>query len=143
MKPLISAWWTRAAVLVGATLAACDDGVSPAPEPGPVMVAGTRSATGELALDGTNMARGIELAVKMLNEAGGIDGREVWIVLLDDESDPAKAADLYRGLVATDSIDLLIGPYASSVTSAVVPVAEGAARPLVTPLAASHRIWSG
>ena len=142
MKPPVSRW-TRAAVLLWATVAACDDGVSPPPEPGPVTIAGTRSATGGLAVDGTNMARGIELAVKMLNDAGGIDGRDVRIVLLDDESDPARAAELYRGLVAADSIDLLIGPYASSVTSAVVPVAEEAGRPLVTPLAASHRIWSG
>ena len=142
MKPPVSPW-TRAAVLLWATVAACDDGVSPPPDPGPVTIAGTRSATGGLAVDGTNMARGIELAVKMLNDAGGIDGRDVRIVLLDDESDPARAAELYRGLVAADSIDLLIGPYASSVTSAVVPVAEEAGRPLVTPLAASHRIWSG
>ena len=89
------------------------------------------------------MARGFELAVEMLNEAGGIDGRQVRIILFDDESDPERAADIYRELVAADSIDLLIGPYASSITSAVVPVAEAAERPLVTPLAASHRIWSG
>lgn len=89
------------------------------------------------------MARGFELAVKMLNEAGGIGGREVRLVLLDDESDPQKAEDLYRELVEADSIDLLIGPYASSITSAVVPVAEEAGRPLVTPLAGSHRIWEG
>ena len=36
----------------------------------------------------------------------------------------------------TDSVHLLIGPYASSVTNAVVPVTEAAARPLITPLAA-------
>ena len=89
------------------------------------------------------MARGFELAVEMLNEAGGIDGRQVRIILFDDESDPERAAEIYRELVAADSIDLLIGPYASSVTSAVVPVAEEAERPLVTPAAASHRIWSG
>ena len=94
MKPLMTPW-TRAAVLLGATLAACDDGVSPAPEPGPVTIAGTRSATGGLAVEGTNMARGIELAVKMLNEAGGIDGREVRIVLLDDESIHVKSIPLF------------------------------------------------
>lgn len=87
------------------------------------------------------MARGFELAVKMLNDAGGIGGREVRLVLLDDESDPRKAVELYRELVQADSIDLLIGPYASSITNAVVPVAEAAGRPLITPLAGSHRIW--
>ena len=64
-------------------------------------------------------------------------------MLLDDESDPRKAVELYRELVQADSIDLLIGPYASSITNAVVPVAEAAGRPLITPLAGSHRIWEG
>ena len=134
---------TGVAVLVGIAAAGCDDGVSPPPEPETVTIAGTRSATGSLSVEGMNMARGIELAVKMLNDAGGIDGRDVRIILLDDESEPARAADLYRELVAADSIDLLVGPYASSITSAVVPVAEAAGRPLVAPQAASHHIWSG
>ena len=134
---------TGAAVLLGIAAVACDDGVSPPPEPEPVTIAGTRSATGSLGVEGMHMARGFELAVKMLNDTGGIDGRDVRIILLDDESDPGKAADLYRELAAADSIDLLIGPYASSITSAVVPVAEAAGRPLITPQAASHRIWNG
>ena len=134
---------TLAAVLVAAGVASCDDGVSPSTESEFVTIAGSRSATGGLSVEGQNMARGFELAVEMLNEAGGIDGRQVRIILFDDESDPERAADIYRELVAADSIDLLIGPYASSITSAVVPVAEAAGRPLVTPLAASHRIWAG
>ena len=141
-KPAVSAR-TGAAVLFGIAAAGCDDGVSPPPEPEPVTIAGTRSATGSLSVEGMNMARGIELAVKMLNDAGGIDGRDVRVILLDDESEPGRAADLYRELAAADSIDLLIGPYASSVTRAVVPVAEAAGRPLVTAQAASHNIWSG
>ena len=142
-KRPISARTGAAVFLFGIAVAGCDDGVSPPPEPEPVTIAGTRSATGSLSVEGTTMARGIELAVKMLNDAGGIDGREVRVILLDDESDPARAADLYRELAAADSIDLLIGPYSSSITSAVVPVAEAAGRPLVTPQAASHHIWSG
>ena len=89
------------------------------------------------------MERGLRLAVVMLNEAGGIGGRPVQLLLRDDGSDPEAAAAIYRELAATDSIDLLVGPYASSITAAVVPVAEAAARPLVTPLAGSHTIWSG
>ena len=140
-----------ASVLV--TPAACRDAVTPPPfthpeptqppEPDPVVVGGTRSATGGLSTEGLNMARGFELAVKMLNEDGGIGGRDVRLALYDDGSDPRRAAEIYLELATSDSIDLLIGPYASSITSRVVPVVEAARRPLVTPLASSHAIWGG
>lgn len=131
---------------LAAVVAACTDATAPptAPiDPPPITIAGTRSATGPLSTEGGNMERGFRLAVDMLNEIGGIDGRRVQLVLLDDGSDPQTAAALYRELVASDSIDLLIGPYASSITDAVVPVAEAASRPLITPAAASHAIWGG
>lgn len=89
------------------------------------------------------MERGFRLAVEMLNDVGGIGGRPVRLLLRDDRSDPGLAAEIYRELAASDSVDLLIGPYASSVTGAVVPVVEAAGRPLITPLAASHTIWDG
>ena len=141
-----------ATALALTALAACIDSVVPPvtppeppepPEPRPVVIGGTRSATGGLSTEGLNMANGFELAVKMLNDDGGIGGREVRLALLDDESDPRRAAELYLELATSDSIDLLIGPYASSITSTVVPVVEAAKRPLVTPLAASHAIWGG
>ena len=149
----LAALRTLAWVLVGSVAASCDDVVSddvvsddlvsPPTESEFLTIAGSRSETGGLSVEGRNMARGFELAVEMLNEAGGIDGRRVRLILYDDESDPERAAEIYRELVAADSIDLLIGPYASSITSAVVPVAEAAERPLVAPAAGSHRIWVG
>ena len=131
------------ALFLAAAVASCrDSAVSPSEESS-VTIAGTRAATGSLSTEGRNMERGFRLAVEMLNDAGGIGGRPVELLLRDDRSDPDLAADIYRELAATDSIDLLIGPYASSVTGAVVPVVEAAGRPLVTPLAASHTIWDG
>lgn len=125
-------------------VASCRESLAP-PEtpPEPITIAGTRAATGPLRPDGLNMERGIRLAVDMLNEAGGIDGREVRLIMYDDNGDPHTASNLYQELVRTDSIDLLIGPFASSVTQAVVPVAEAAARPLIAPLAGAHEIWGG
>ncbi len=126
------------------SVASCRESLAP-PEtpPEPITIAGTRAATGPLRPDGLNMERGIRLAVDMLNEAGGIDGREVRLIMYDDGGDPHTAANIYQELVRTDSIDLLIGPFASSVTHAVVPVAEAAARPLIAPLAGAHEIWGG
>ena len=128
--------------LLGGVGAGCTDTVPP-PDTSPVRIAASRPESGPLVPEGTNVERGYRLAVRMLNEAGGIGGRQVELVLGDDRSDPQTAAGLYREFVADDSVDLLLGPYASSITQAVVEVTEAAARPLVTPLAASHEIWGG
>lgn len=133
----------RDAVTPGPDPVAPPEPVEPPPEPGLVIVAGTRSATGGLRTEGMNMGRGYELAVEMLNEAGGIGGKTVVLILLDDRSDPRRAAEIYLQLATDDEIDLLIGPYASSITGAVVPVTEAARRPLITALASSHSIWDG
>ena len=130
-------------LLLATAVGSCKESAVAPPDISPVTIAGTRAATGSLSTEGRNMERGFRLAVEMLNDAGGIGGRPVQLLLRDDRGDPETAADIYREFVATDSIDLLIGPYASSVTGAVVPVAEEAGRPLITPLAASHTIWGG
>ena len=130
-------------LLLAAAVGSCKESAVAPPDISPVTIAGTRPATGSLANEGLNMERGLRLAVEMLNDAGGIGGRPVQLVLRDDGSDPETAAEIYREFAATDSIDLLIGPYGSSVTGAVVPVAEAVGRPLIAPLAASHTIWGG
>ena len=129
-------------LVLTAAVASCLD-TTATPRDRSITIAGTRAETGPLSTEGRNMERGFRLAVEMLNEAGGIGGRSVQLLLRDDRSDPEVAARIYRELAANDSVDLLIGPYASSVTGAVVPVAEAAGRPLITPLAASHTIWDG
>ena len=120
----VSAVIRSLAVLLLAVAASCSESVVAPPEDPqiPVTIAGTRPATGPFRTDGGEMERGYRLAVVMLNEAGGIGGRPVQLLLRDDGSDPQAAAAIYSELAATDSIDLLVGPYASSITAAVVPV---------------------
>ena len=130
------------AVLAAAT-ASCDEGLLPPHATSPIIIAGTTSETGSRRVEGLNMARGFRLAVEMLNESGGIDGRPVRLALQDDGSDPGAAARIYGDLAAADSVDVLIGPYSSAVTEAVVPVAERTGMPLVAALASSPEIWAG
>ena len=89
------------------------------------------------------MRAGYALGVEMLNERGGIGGRLVELVALDDQSNPQLAASRYRQFVADSSIDALLGPYASSVTESVLPVTEAASKPLIAAMAASTSLWTG
>ena len=123
-------------------LAGCDGSTVP-PDAGPIVLAATYSETGRFARLGTEMARGYRLAVEMLNEKGGVAGREFRLELRDDASDAATAAGIYREFVASDTIDLLLGPYSSPLTEAAIEVTEGAGRPLVAPMAAAPGLWAG
>ena len=114
-----------------------------APEPGPITIAATYSETGRHQKSSTELAMGYRLAVEMLNENGGIHGREVRLVFRDDESDPVIAARHYSDFVASDTIDAVLGPYGSPITEAVMAVTEAAGWPMIAPLASALELWQG
>ena len=78
--------------------------------------------TGTFAQLGTAITNGFKLAV---DEAGGrIAGREIEYVSLDDESDPAKAADNANRIVNRDKVDVLVGTVHSGVQAGMVKIAR-------------------
>ena len=81
--------------------------------------------TGACAEWGENSVAGIRLAVAELNEAGGVLGRQVELVIEDSaEDDPANSISAYRAL-RLRGIDLIIGP---TWTAAGLPIASIAAQ---------------
>lgn len=136
----------RLAALAGSVAAVagtgCLDTVVP-PGSGPIVVAGSFAETGRFARLGTEMARGYRLAVEMLNERGGVAGRDVRLVLLDDGSDPRQVTRIYGDFAASDTVDLFLGPYSSPLTGAALEVSERAGIPMVAPMAADPWLWDG
>jgi branched-chain amino acid transport system substrate-binding protein len=55
----------------------------------------------------------------MINDRGGINGRKVRFISLDDKSDPTVALDLTRGLVERDNVLLMFGSFGSAANLAV------------------------
>ena len=90
---------------------------------GPIRVGGTLSLTGPLAGVGAIHKLAGEVFVEQINAKGGILGRKVEFVLLDDQSLPANARTLYERLVTADKVDLLMGPYGTSSIIAAMGVA--------------------
>lgn len=127
-------------------LASCSESVGPETEP-PVLpalrIAATQSETGAWSTEGGQVSEGYRLAVEMLNESGGIGGRQVELVLRDDGSDPAEAARIYGEFVADTTIDLLLGPFSSPISAAVIPVVEAAGHPFIASMAAAAVLWEG
>jgi|Deesub1362A_J573_1020465.scaffolds.fasta_scaffold00631_6 branched-chain amino acid transport system substrate-binding protein len=94
---------------------------TPTPEEKPpIKIGGTISLTGKYADSGIYYKRAYELWGKRTNKAGGLLGREVEIIILDDESDPNIAISRYENLITRENVDLLIGPYSSTIVYPVV-----------------------
>ncbi len=106
-----------------------------------ILVGASLSLSGNLARNGLDQQRGYELWRDAVNAAGGITGKKVELKVYDDNSDPQTAAKLYEKLITDDKVDLLIGPYGSSVTMAASTVAEKYKMVMVTPGASSKEIW--
>lgn len=68
------------------------------------------------------MMNATELAVKQVNENGGIDGREMELVTRDNQSDPGVGAEQARELILQENILINFGGMASSMRNAVLPV---------------------
>ena len=59
-----------------------------------------------------------------VNKSGGILNRQVNLLIHDDQSSKTLAAQLYAGMIEKDRVDLVIGPYSSGISEAVLPVTE-------------------
>jgi branched-chain amino acid transport system substrate-binding protein len=81
------------------------------------------------AASGDMIAKGLRLWEKTVNAKGGILGRPVELVLLDDHEDPAMAATEYERLLAGKQADLVIGPLGKPMASACLPVLAKAGMP--------------
>jgi branched-chain amino acid transport system substrate-binding protein len=77
--------------------------------------------TGDQATIGKGMLRGARLAARQLNADGGIDGKMVEIVAIDDAADPVAGVKAATGAIA-DGLDGVVGPYNSGVGAETLPL---------------------
>lgn len=80
------------------------------------------SLTGPSAAGANANKLGVEMAVKELNENGGIMGRQIEIIYADDQANPTVAVSEINRLVHRDKVDIVVGPQNSQVNLAALPV---------------------
>jgi branched-chain amino acid transport system substrate-binding protein len=108
----------------------------------PIAIGAAVSTTGSNGRTGLYQQEAYLLWEEQRNAAGGLLGRPVRMVLYDDQSDPATGARLYERLLTEDQVDLILGPYSSSVTQAVAQVTERAGQPMLAAGASASDIWA-
>ncbi|URD52923.1 ABC transporter substrate-binding protein [Chroococcidiopsis sp. CCNUC1] len=80
-------------------------------------------ATGDLGPIGQQMSGAVPLVIETVNACGGVNGAPVSLVAEDDETDPRKGAAAMTKLANVDRVAGVVGSFASSVSSAAVPIA--------------------
>ena len=91
------------------------------------------STTGSTANFGISSVNGIKLAADEINAAGGINGKQVELLVQDDRSDASEAATIVTKFVTQDQVHAVLGEVASSRSIAAAPIAQNAKIPMLTP----------
>ena len=86
---------------------------------------------------------GAELAVKEINEAGGVNGHKIELYNADSQGTPVEGVSATRRLIDQDEVDFVIGDVSSSVTLAMQPVAEDAGVLLLNAASSNPKITYG
>ena len=82
---------------------------------------------------GTNMRLGIKAAFHEANEAGGVNGRRLELVSLDDAYEPEAAIANTRRLIEEDQVFALIGAVGTPTSRSATPIAADAGVPYIAP----------
>ncbi|HHW4948585.1 TPA: ABC transporter substrate-binding protein [Streptococcus suis] len=88
--------------------------------------------SGAVSSYGQNEEKGANLAVKEINAAGGIGGKQIEVITKDNKSETAEAATVATSL-ASEGANIVIGPATSGAAAASIPALTSAGVPMITP----------
>ncbi|UUX48216.1 amino acid ABC transporter substrate-binding protein [Nisaea acidiphila] len=139
----------RAAAIAAALTASLGLAAAPAEAKvdGDTIILGSAiSLTGKYSTNGIHAQNGYELGVKMINDNGGVTvggkSYKFKVVYYDDESTPARGAQLAERLINQDGVKYMLGPYSSGLTKAIAPVTEKYKIPMVEAEGASRSLFT-
>jgi branched-chain amino acid transport system substrate-binding protein len=124
------------ALFFSLTLTMCQKKVAEVEE---VKVGAVFSVTGRASFLGDPEKKTAEMVVEQINQAGGINGKTLKLIVYDDEGDATKCNLHVKKLIEQDKVTAVIGPSLSGLSMAVVPVFERNQTPLIS-CAASYKI---
>ncbi|MBC7690178.1 MAG: ABC transporter substrate-binding protein [Methylotenera sp.] len=98
------------------------------------------SMTGSEATFGTSTHQGILLAVKIINAAGGVKGKQFSVTSLDDQGKPEEAATAVTKLINQNNVSAILGEVASSRSLAMAPIAQQNKVLMITPSSTNPKV---
>ncbi len=88
--------------------------------------------TGDVAVYGNAVNDAVKLYTDKVNAEGGIDGKQIELVVYDDKGDATEAVNAYNKLVSSDQVLAIIGDVTSTPTIAVAQASVADNIPIIT-----------
>jgi branched-chain amino acid transport system substrate-binding protein len=88
--------------------------------------------TGFAAADGESALNGAKLAVKQANETGGINGKQIELVIYDDQASPKEAVPIANRLIEKDGVKVAVSGSYSGSTRAAAGIFQAAGIPYIS-----------
>ena len=113
----------------------------------PINIGVSAPLTGQFAEDGGYMKNGINLAVKDINDKGGINSRQIKLFWEDDQGpNPTAASNAVTKLITQDNVVAVIGPHFSPAMLPTEPIFQKYSVPALTgatgpPITAQNNPW--
>jgi branched-chain amino acid transport system substrate-binding protein len=98
------------------------------------------SMTGSEATFGQSTDNGIRLAVKEINAAGGINGKQIELKTYDDQGKSQEAGTAVTRLITSDKVTAVLGEVASSLSLAGGRVAQQYGVPMISPSSTNPQV---
>jgi branched-chain amino acid transport system substrate-binding protein len=119
-----------------------EDGGGGGGDEGPIKIGAVLDITGAGASLGVPERQTLEMLADQVNADGGIGGRDVELLIEDDQSTEDGAARAASKLLQSDQVDVLLGASRTGPSLAMRPIAEQAKVPMIS-LAANIKIVEG
>jgi branched-chain amino acid transport system substrate-binding protein len=88
----------------------------------PIKIGYLPALTGPSSSTGVGINRGVQLAVEDINNAGGVNGRKLDLIVRDTQSDPTKAVNAVSELTQRQKVSMIFGPVNSGEALAATPL---------------------
>lgn len=118
-----------AAIMITTIFAGCDQTAGSDTE---IKIGLNYELSGEAASYGQDTVNGIMMALEEINAQGGVLGKPLKEVKLDNKSEAAEATSVATRLATKDKVSLILGPATTGATKATIPVSEKNKIPVIS-----------
>ena len=123
-------------MLMGSIFAGCGDDA----KSDEIKIGANFELTGNVANYGSATLDGLKLAIKEVNDAGGVNGKKITIVDADNKSEASEAVNAATKLISDDKVNVIVGPAVTANVIAESQVATDDKIPVVAPDATSPEV---
>src|SRR5450759_1821483 len=108
----------------------------------PIVIGISLPLTGDFSEPGRGVQHGYDVWAKVVNDKGGLLGRQVKLKVLDDQSNADRVVADYESLIAQDQVDLVFGPFSTRLVVPSARVAKGYGMLFVEPAGAAAEVFN-